>query len=740
MPSACRLLARALVALTVAYAVLAASGAGTAALRNVASRWGTGALMLGAVVLMLARAARERRERLAWTLLALGLAAWQAGNQYYWVVLEGLEEPPFPSPADAGFLALLPLAYAAIVLLVRARMPRFPASVWLDGLVGATAVAALTAALVLEPVLSATDGDLATVATNLAYPVGDLLLLAFTAGVYALSGWRPGRTWALLAAGLVVFAVTDVLYLAEVAAGTYATGGPLDVGWPAGSVLMALAAWQRPREGVLELRGLRVLVVPFAFAVAALGLLVAAAFTSVGPVAVVLAGATVLAAFGRTALTFVEVRALAETRRQALTDDLTGLGNRRFLYQRLDALLAAGGPHGVLMLDLDRFKELNDTLGHLTGDRVLTEVAHRLAGAAPAGAAVVRTGGDEFAIIVPGAGEPEAVAVAARVHAALATPVAVEGLELAVDTSVGVALAPRDGATAGQLLQRADVAMYQAKADSSGTATYASDRDRHSRDSLALVGELKQAIAGGELVLHYQPKVAVTTGAVVGVEALVRWEHPERGLLGPGAFIALAEHTGLIKPITLQVLEGAIADCARRRAAGDELTVAVNLAAANLVDAELPAIVAAALARHGVPPSALVLEITESSVLSDAARGVEVVEALRRLGVGFALDDFGTGYSSLTYLRRLAVDEVKIDRSFVLGMTESEEDAVIVRSTIDLARNLELRVVAEGVEDAAALACLAEWGCDVAQGYHVARPLPAAALDTWLAARRVLAA
>jgi diguanylate cyclase (GGDEF)-like protein len=734
-----RLLPRLLVAGTAVYVALLVGGVTREV--PVLAKVPTPVLFGGAALLLVLRARADRSRRLPWLLLAAGLTCWNVGNQYWALALVDDPDPPFPSWADAGFLLLLPAIYAAMVLLVRERTREFPASVWLDGLVGATAVAAFAVALVLEPVREATTGSVAVVATNLAYPVGDTLLLAFATGVFALSGWRPDRTWRLLVAGIVVFAVGDAIYLVQVAAGTYELGHPLDATWSIGAVLMALSARAAAAPRPLRLHGARVLVPPFVFALSALGLLVAASIVPAPPIAVGLATTTLVLAIARTALTFREVQALADTRRQARTDDLTGLGNRRALYEQLERVIAGGEPFAVLMLDLDRFKELNDTLGHLAGDRVLFLVADRLGAATPADATLARMGGDEFAMVAPGVTTAaEGLALAGALRRRLDAPVRLDGLDLAVDGSVGVALAPAHGRDAGLLLQRADVAMYQAKGDGGGAAAYAAHRDRASRDGLALVGELRQAVAAGELVVHHQPKVCVATGAVVGVEALVRWPHPERGLLAPGAFIEVAEQTGLIKPITVHVLDAALADAARWRAEGLELTVAVNLAAANLLDAGLPAVVAAALRRHDVPAGALVLEITESSVLSDAARAVEVLEAVRALGVGFSLDDFGTGYSSLAYLRRLAVDEVKIDRSFVMGMAGSADDAAIVRSTIDLARSLHLRVVAEGVEDDAALRLLADWGCHVAQGYLFARPLPADELADWVVARGVVAA
>jgi EAL domain-containing protein (putative c-di-GMP-specific phosphodiesterase class I) len=285
------------------------------------------------------------------------------------------------------------------------------------------------------------------------------------------------------------------------------------------------------------------------------------------------------------------------------------------------------------------------------------------------------------------------------------------------------------------LVQRADVAMYEAKRTQTGIVTYSAERDPYSADRLGLLAELRRAIAQDELVLHFQPKVAVTGGAVTGVEALVRWQHPQRGLLGPGEFVPLAERTGTVAELTRWVLDAALRQARAWMDAGRELPVAVNLAAANVVDVALPDAIAALLAEHGVPGRLLECEISEHTVMADPLRAMEVLGRLRAMGLRLSLDDFGTGHSSLAYLKRLPLDEVKIDRSFVAGMIADENDAVIVRSTIDLARNLGLDVVAEGVEDAATLGALGALRCDVAQGFHLSRPLPAAALDAWLEAR-----
>jgi diguanylate cyclase (GGDEF)-like protein len=429
-------------------------------------------------------------------------------------------------------------------------------------------------------------------------------------------------------------------------------------------------------------------------------------------------------------------------RHQALHDGLTDLPNRALLYRHIErAITTAGREEGLaalLLIDLDRFKEVNDTLGHDRGDDLLVEVAARLRGTLRRGDTLARLGGDEFAVLLCDLPDRSTVAdLAARLHEALRRPFSLNGVAVELEASIGAALCPEHGSDVNTLVQRADVAMYEAKRTNAAVATYSRDRDPHSADRLGLLAELRRALACDELVLHYQPKVAIGDRRVIGVEALVRWQHPERGLLGPGEFVPLAERTGTVSELTSWVIDAALAQCARWRAAGLDLPVAVNLAAANIVDPALPDMVAVALERHGVTGDRLECEISEDTVMTDPARAMDVLGRLRAMGLRLSLDDFGTGHSSLAYLKRLPLDEVKIDRSFVIGMAGDENDAVIVRSTIDLARNLGLDVVAEGVEDEATLRGLGELRCDVAQGFHLSRPLPAADLEAWMAGRDV---
>ncbi|HWI73099.1 MAG TPA: EAL domain-containing protein [Baekduia sp.] len=420
----------------------------------------------------------------------------------------------------------------------------------------------------------------------------------------------------------------------------------------------------------------------------------------------------------------------------ALTDDLTGLANRRALHRRLDEALGEPEPRAaLLLLDVDAFKDVNDTLGHDAGDHVLRQVAQRLEHVAIEADVLARVGGDEFAVLLTGDETDEAAAVGRRLRTLLEAPLEVEGLAIRLGTNIGIALAPRHATDATGLARRADVAMHLAKTQRTGIEVYTPERDRHSPARLALTAELHGAVEDGRLEVHFQPQADTRTGAVTGAEALVRWRHPEHGLMPPAAFLPLAERSGLMGPLALFVLEEAIGACASWRAAGHELTVAVNLSVTNLMDPDLPAEVAALLRHAGLDARHLELEITEDVVMADAVGPIGVLHELKELGVRLSLDDFGTGYSSMAYLKHLAVDALKIDRSFVRDMAESHEDAAIVRSIVALAHALDLTVVAEGVASQRAWFAVRDAGCDLAQGYQLGRPMPAAAFGEWLAAR-----
>jgi diguanylate cyclase (GGDEF)-like protein len=708
----------------------------TGSLDAVTNRWGQNVALAAAVALAWLAADRERRGSRA---LAAALTVWTAGNLVWCGFFYADAAPPYPSAADLLWIAFYPLAYLCVGLRIRAAVASVPASLWLDGLVGALTVAAAGSSFVVLPILGQAAGSPAAVLTNSANAMGDLLLVSLLAGVVALHAWRPGRGWWLLGLGFGIFAGADSYYLYRLAMGTYAPGSWLDSMWVVGIAVMALAAWQpAPAPGSADLTGHRLLVLPLMFGAPSLAVLVAAGLGDLPPAGVLLAAAALAVSMLRAALTLGEVRALSASRVLAHTDELTGLPNRRAFDRALHDRLAAAGRReaelAVLVIDLDHFKEVNDTLGHHAGDRVLTDVAARLRGAVRDHDVLGRLGGDEFAALMPG--REAAAAAASRIAAALARPFSVDGIEVEMTASIGTAVFGEHGADATTLLRQADVAMYQAKSGRSGHEFYASERDGHTRDRLKMVGELRAAVHAGALALHVQPKVALPGGELIGVEALVRWPHPERGLVPPGEFVPIAERGGLMRPLTAWVLDEALRLRAGWAEGGLEVPVAVNVSASNLLEPDWVDEVAAALERHAVAPDALVLEITEDVLMADPERALEVVAALAATGVRLAVDDFGTGYSSLAYLKRLPLDELKIDRTFIADLVRDPADAAIVQATVHLGLRLGLDVVAEGVEDAETLARLAACGATAAQGFHVARPMPPEALPGWARARR----
>ena len=422
---------------------------------------------------------------------------------------------------------------------------------------------------------------------------------------------------------------------------------------------------------------------------------------------------------------------------QALHDALTGLPNRVLFQQRLRETIERGPMPGsvvaVLLMDLDRFKEINDTLGHHFGDVLLREIGPRLSGMFREQDLLARLGGDEFGIILSELpNERAAIRTAERMLEALEAPLDVEGLQLDVSGSIGIALYPAHSGDVEMLLRRADVAMYAAKESGSGVEVYNPSLDRHSASRLTLLGQVRPALDDHEFELHYQPKVAAVDGKVTGVEALVRWNHPEKGLILPDDFVPMVERTVLLRPLTQYVLTEALRQAhvwSRHGLLGD---VAINLSPRSLLDQQLPDLVAALLGEWEIAPNALTLELTESFLMADSGRSNGVLARLADVGVRLSIDDFGTGYSSLSHLKRLPISEVKIDRSFVVGMRSNAGDSMIVRATIDLGRNLGVGVVAEGVEDGETYTELVEAGCDAIQGFEIASPMPAGRLTQWL--------
>ncbi len=419
-----------------------------------------------------------------------------------------------------------------------------------------------------------------------------------------------------------------------------------------------------------------------------------------------------------------------ELRRKATTDELTGLSNREHfntvIREKIAGANVSAETFAVMLVDLDRFKEINDTLGHHYGDVLLRDLSPRLAECVGENGLVARLGGDEFAVLPDvSADEPGALKEAAeKLLDCVREPIVVDELTLGIGASIGIARFPEDAADVNDILRRADVAMYSAKEDHAGWKMYESRLDRYSLRRFTVLNEFRRALESEQFVLHYQPVVSIDGAHVRGAEALVRWDHPELGMVPPNDFIPIAEQSGLIGHLTHYVLERAVAECKRWRDEGRDLAVAVNLSVRDLLDLDLPGQVSSVLTAHHLPAEALHLEITESMIMSDPDRALETVTRLRDLGAHISVDDFGTGYSSLANLKRLPISELKIDRSFISSLPHDESDLIIVGSTINLGHDLRLQVIAEGVEDEITLKRLANLGCDMAQGYYFGRPLP----------------
>jgi diguanylate cyclase (GGDEF)-like protein len=725
-----------------ATAVNAVFGLGGVPVEHFMRDWVSSAVYMLVAGLVVLRAWRLSSKRAAWALFATGLSLYGLGNVLWSLWIEHLKDVPFPSICDALWLTLYPTFYVGIVLFSGFNGRRkAPAGVWLDGLMAGAGLAALGAALVFRPVLDATSGSTVAIATELAYPIGDLLLGALVIGLLALRGWHLDRVWALLGAGFLALSLADILYAVQVAGGSSSPSSITNLVYVVAVGLLAAAAWQpEPSQRAARVNSASALLIPGASALIALGLLVFDHFTRLDPLAFALAIVTLGAATLRTAIAFRDVGHLTEARHQAVTDDLTALPNRRLFMRRvadeIASAQAARGTVSVLMIDLDNFKQLNDTLGHGAGDALLQAIGPRLSSVVRATDTVARLGGDEFAILlVPGPHEAGAVRVAEKVLDALRAPFDIQGLSLRTTGSVGIATFPDHASSTEELMKSADVAMYQAKTTRSGYACYSADRDENSRERLTVVADLADAIEGEGIEVHFQPKADAVTRLMKGAEALVRWRHPSGRLVSPAEFLPAAEQAGLTRNLTRRVLTLALDQLAAWRRDGRDLDVSVNITAADLLDTSFPAELEEALALRGLPAESLVLEVTETSIFSDPERMGNVLAQIGESGIRLSLDDFGTGYSSLAHLRELPVGEVKIDRSFVSRMREDHTDMAIVYATVQLAAQLGMSVVAEGVEDTDTWALLHDLGCELIQGYAFSRPQPARDLEALLPAR-----
>jgi diguanylate cyclase len=630
--------------------------------------------------------------------------------------------------ADFINLSFYPFMYVAVTQLMRMQVRQVPRSVWLDGVIGASACAALALVFQYNSIVAgASGGTPLEDGVALAYPVADVLVISLLAGLLPMCGWRPGRVWLFVALGLVTNAVGDfaTMHVVNVQPGT-----PWDIPWDLTFLFLGLAPWRKANVGdKIAIQSWAILTMPVFFALVSLGVVFSGTFRHLPIVTAALAMIGVLGGLIRLGFTFREIRSLSESRRQARTDELTELGNRRFFYERAAALMLNRSPDqplALLVIDLNKFKEINDTLGHHVGDGLLRQLGPRLHKAIRKDDTIARLGGDEFAVIIDGATEERAIEYAHRILAAVDEPFLLEDVPVRISASVGIALFPDHATEPNGLLQRADVAMYRSKRDQGDPHVYLQEQDEHTRERLRSIHELRRALDQRRLIVHYQPQVNARTGKLVGAEALVRMEHPTRGLVAPDIFLPLAEQAGLMRLLTTQVIEKVLDDRLRWQAAGwQPVQVAVNLSVTNLLDIEFPQWVSQTLAKYGTDPKQITFEVTESTMLSDLSEARHAATNLRKIGAEISLDDYGTGYASLAYLRQFQLNELKLDRTFVANLDQDEIARTFVRSTIEIAHALGLRVVAEGIETREMWRTVASIGADVCQGYFFSKPLPA---------------
>ncbi|MEP6980412.1 MAG: EAL domain-containing protein [Nakamurella sp.] len=697
--------------------------------------WLQGGLYVVAALLALLRPVAAAIDRRLWTFIGLALAARAVGFVVMLAVVRHLDPQPYPSWADVGWLAMYPLVIAALLGLARSDFRQLSTSLVLDGMIGALAIGAVAYAALSGTLAELTrPDDTAVVLVNLAYPVLDVMVLVVLLGVLLAYRGTASPGLLVLGLGIVGIAVQEEIFLYQVAAGTFAPGTYVQVLSAVSTGVIAIAGWLPGRDArTVGSDVLPHLLLPVLFAMSALGVLVWGALDGAPTLSVVLAAVAVVIAIVRTQLSFRLARSAAVPRRGPRTDELTGLPNRRAFNEAVSRALdgrPAQQTLALMIVDLDDFKGVNDSLGHHHGDDLLIQVAGRLQHGLRSADVLARIGGDEFAALVDGATADLASDVAERLRNGLRTPFRIAGHELTLTASVGIALFPGDGLEGGELFQRADIAMFNAKLTRTGQSLFTAEHYRTSRARMEAVDRLRSAIVTHEMVAYYQPLIRLGDDVAVGVEALVRWPQPDGTVVAPGQFLTQVESAGLMSLLTLEILDQSLAHIARWRTLGTVQTVAVNLSVTALLDSEFPGHVARLLEHHHVPGSVLELELTEDLLMADPTRAGKVVVALLALGVGIVVDDYGTGYSSLGYLRDLTgIRGLKLDRSFVTHLDVDQRARAIVASTITLARDLGLTVVAEGVETAQVRDVLVELGCEFAQGYHFARPMSAEAFD-----------
>jgi diguanylate cyclase (GGDEF)-like protein len=687
---------------------------------------------LALVARLVLAALRHPERRIAMLAMAMALVLWAAGSAQVNGATD-VSAMEFPAPGELFFAASF-LALAAHLFLDVGSWVRASASSWLEAAVASGGAMCVVALLAVTPFADEFARQGVPLVVALVYPAMDAVLLTVVIGQIVLHRRAASLGTGLLVAGFVVLTVADTLGMAiNLGQGTYAFGPLLEAAWGAGYILLAASACRprvEPRPPREDSASAGIVVV--AAAAVALGVLTFQPQGAARLYAVVPALLTFLAAGARLVLALRDARGAAEAYRVSRTDDLTGLPNRRAVIGHLAEQMGTDAPVAVALVDLDGFKEINDSLGHGAGDSLLQVIARRLQHALPPDVVAARLGSDEFAVVVAESDVDVVTQIAEDVRRLIRRPILLDGLEVSVDASVGLALRAPEMSSKGDLLRCADVALIDAKRSPAKVRLYDPEQDEYSRSRLALAEELRNGLERGEVVAWYQPQVETDSGRACSVEALVRWKHPTQGLLAPYAFLSVARRAGLMPRLTEIVLAAAVRDLAAWRARGLDVCVAVNVAPPELLSGTVLPVLFGTLAAEGVPADRFVVEVTEDSFLADPDRARTVIAELRAHGVQVSIDDYGTGFSSLAYLRTLPLQELKIDRAFVSTITEDERSSMIVRTTTQLAHGLGLRVVAEGVEDEATWEHLRGLGVDVLQGYLFARPMPGEHIAGWL--------
>ncbi|GAB7007909.1 cyclic Di-GMP phosphodiesterase RmdB [Nocardioides sp. AN3] len=683
------------------------------------------------LVLRLALAARlYRKRRLPLLLLLAAVATWSLGSMA--VNAASLEEQAhFPAPGEWLFLASY-LGMAGYLIMDVDRRQLRPTRAWLDIAVICGGTSCLASLLLVTPIRLASGAEGLSLLLALMYPLADMALAMLVLGQSLLSARTDQRKAVMLGAAFVMLACADSGFAMQVSAPTYDWGNLSNALW-GGAWALLVAAACRPEQRVIRVipkaPGTWLLVTAGTVALAVLTIRPddTLAFYTVPPAVL-----TLVAVGARMVLALRDANRAAEAFALSQTDDLTKLPNRRAVRGRLSESLTDRQPMALMLLDLDGFKEVNDALGHHAGDVVLKFVAVRMQEALGSDAMVARLGGDEFAILLPTADQLELAETAQGLLRELAEPIVVDGIEISPSGSIGITVVQDDDTDSNEVLRRADVAMYQAKSSRSGAALYDAHLDEFSRSRLQLAEDLRKGIADGQIEVWYQPQVDAATMRVHALEALVRWRHPTQGLLSPVAFLPAARRVGLMGMLSDSIARQAVSDLKRLLAAGLDIRMAINCAPPELLSQTFLPRLYSAVQEWNVPAERLVLEVTEDSFLADPQRAREILLELRDQGIQVSIDDYGTGFSSLAYLRNLPVQELKIDRSLIRDVATDDRSRMIVASTIQLAHALDMRTVAEGVEDRTDLTKLVTMGVDSLQGYHVARPMPAAEVEQWV--------